>query len=354
MTAWYKAGTVTVTNGSATVTGSSTGWASQVRAGDMFTVNRSNFYEVEEVVSNTEITLATTYAQTTGAGSSYAVVRTSALWHKPAELASQMADVAEQLGAGASGSWTVNKGSSGANAMVAFTTGGTVVARVGAIGSDRPSIEVAAGGSFLRGVELEADGSASVPLGLVLPAGSESAPAMRFAGGAATTGIFHPGGAVIGFAAGGVSRVQFSSTEARFAVPPRPESSGDVNLGSSSARWGTLFTTQVVNVSSDARLKEEIFAEHALPERALDLLRLLEPCSYRMKDGPDRRRRFGLLAQDVRWALERAKLDPADHALWSEDETGMQSLAYGELIPLLIIGLQQALARIEELEARAP
>lgn len=73
---WYQQGTVSVTNGSAVVTGSGgTLFVSQVTAGDMFTVDRSRFYEVLSVDSDTQITLTENYAGSSDATASYAIVR---------------------------------------------------------------------------------------------------------------------------------------------------------------------------------------------------------------------------------------------------------------------------------------
>lgn len=72
---WYRNGTVTVTNNSAVVTGSGTNWTNQVKAGDIFTVDRQKFYEVDTVASNTSLTLNDAYTGTTASGQSYAVIR---------------------------------------------------------------------------------------------------------------------------------------------------------------------------------------------------------------------------------------------------------------------------------------
>ena len=54
----YKTGTVSVTNGSATVTGSGTLWLANVSAGDRFKVKAINTtYEIASVDSDTQITL---------------------------------------------------------------------------------------------------------------------------------------------------------------------------------------------------------------------------------------------------------------------------------------------------------
>lgn len=78
---WYRTGTVSVTNNSATVTGVATGWTTgqQIRPGDLFTINSSKFYEVLTVNSATSITLRTPYLEATAATQSYAVIRNFAV-----------------------------------------------------------------------------------------------------------------------------------------------------------------------------------------------------------------------------------------------------------------------------------
>lgn len=76
---WYRTGTVAVTNGSKTVTGVGTLWTTAVNAGDAFALVDANlnptgaWYEVESVVSNTELTLKQDYAGTTGGGKAYCI-----------------------------------------------------------------------------------------------------------------------------------------------------------------------------------------------------------------------------------------------------------------------------------------
>lgn len=74
--AQYQTGTVSVTNGSAVVTGSGTAWSGEVAGGDIFTIVGDNtWYEVASVDSATQITLAANYAGTTGSGKNYAISR---------------------------------------------------------------------------------------------------------------------------------------------------------------------------------------------------------------------------------------------------------------------------------------
>jgi len=74
--AQYKTGSVTVTNGSQTVTGLGTLWSSEVSSGDIFTVVGENaWYEVGSVDSDTQITLSASYAGTSASGAAYAITR---------------------------------------------------------------------------------------------------------------------------------------------------------------------------------------------------------------------------------------------------------------------------------------
>ena len=70
----YSTGTATVTNGSATVTGSGTLWLANVTAGNSFTVAGDRvMYDVASVDSDTQITLSAPYAGTTASGVVYAI-----------------------------------------------------------------------------------------------------------------------------------------------------------------------------------------------------------------------------------------------------------------------------------------
>lgn len=69
----YSAGTVTVTNGSAVVTGSGTSWSS-LSAGDLFSIKNSGvYYVVASVDSATQITLSSNYAGVTASGQLYTI-----------------------------------------------------------------------------------------------------------------------------------------------------------------------------------------------------------------------------------------------------------------------------------------
>lgn len=93
----YREGTVAVTNGSATVTGSATGWDSQVKPGDEFEGPDGALYEVAAVNSNTSITIAETYAGSTASGQSYAIKRYSGAWSSVADLSLRISNFLQNL-----------------------------------------------------------------------------------------------------------------------------------------------------------------------------------------------------------------------------------------------------------------
>lgn len=93
----YRTGTVAVTNGSATVTGTTTGWASQVLPGDLFTLDGTRWAEVLSVASNTSLTLATSWGGSTASGQAYAIVRCSPQWSDPSDVAQKLATFLDTL-----------------------------------------------------------------------------------------------------------------------------------------------------------------------------------------------------------------------------------------------------------------
>jgi hypothetical protein len=73
MSFWYRTGTVAVTNGSATLTGTGTAWIANVKVGDAVHLPDARVYEVLTVNSNTSITLRTNYLGSTASAQIYAI-----------------------------------------------------------------------------------------------------------------------------------------------------------------------------------------------------------------------------------------------------------------------------------------
>jgi hypothetical protein len=93
--AWYVDGTVTVTQGSATVIGVGTYWITQVKVGDAFALlsggGVSKFYEVSGVIDNTHLELKNAYAEEGAIGRPYAVIRNfSGTWSMTEQIAADL------------------------------------------------------------------------------------------------------------------------------------------------------------------------------------------------------------------------------------------------------------------------
>ena len=76
--AWYRVGTVNVTNGSAAIVGAGSNWQNDVIAiaiGDAFTIDAKTWYEVIAVNSDTSITLDRGFEGSTDNGVEYAILR---------------------------------------------------------------------------------------------------------------------------------------------------------------------------------------------------------------------------------------------------------------------------------------
>ena len=76
-TSWYRRGTISLATNSTKVTGTNTSWKTAgINPGATFRVDRQPYaYEVAEVVSDTELRLATPYYENGGSGLSYSIDR---------------------------------------------------------------------------------------------------------------------------------------------------------------------------------------------------------------------------------------------------------------------------------------
>jgi len=102
--AWYDTGTVAVTNGSTTVTGTGTNFITGAQVGEAFYGPDSKLYEIQSITSATVIILADAYLGSTQSGQSYQIVPTQSLVADLAvsvtDLISDFADVRDYAGNG--------------------------------------------------------------------------------------------------------------------------------------------------------------------------------------------------------------------------------------------------------------
>jgi trimeric autotransporter adhesin len=115
---------------------------------------------------------------------------------------------------------------------------------------------------------------------------------------------------------------QFSN--ARF----RPVPDNALALGASDGRWTTVFATNGVINTSDARLKEEI---KPVPY-GLQTVMQMNPVSFQWKDNAAALANLGFLAQEMQQLVPETVHDPGDG-----NPLGMK---YSELIPVLVKAIQ--------------
>lgn len=110
--AWYRNGTVNVTNGSTVVNGVGTAWISGVKVAEGFKGPDGQLYEIASINSDTQLTLGSAYLGGTSAGTSYLIVPTQGyirdLAKQAAQLINDFGAVAQAAGTGrfAVGSFT--------------------------------------------------------------------------------------------------------------------------------------------------------------------------------------------------------------------------------------------------------
>ena len=102
--AWYRAGSVTVTNGSAVVTGAGTDFVANASVGEAFLGPDARVYEIAQVVSATQLVLSAVYQGAGAGGQGYAVLPTQSfardLASGVASLLTRYGGIADGVGAG--------------------------------------------------------------------------------------------------------------------------------------------------------------------------------------------------------------------------------------------------------------
>ena len=118
-----------------------------------------------------------------------------------------------------------------------------------------------------------------------------------------------------------------------------PNANNNHSIGTSSARYASLYLVNTPNVSSDRRLKENI--EDVDADDMLDFIDRLNVVEYNYKDDPDVER-IGLIAQDVEEA--------GGDKFIEVGEDGMYGLKTADLVYPLVGAIQALYTRVIELE----
>jgi len=277
--AWYRAGTVALTNGSATVTGTGTAFIANAQIGEGFLGPDGRTYEITNIASDTSLTISPAYLGSTASGQAYAIAplrgRIADLIAETSNLLATFASVRDGIGAGLFPDGTVSLPALrfaadqdtglvriGSNAM-ALVCGGTTSAIIEANAFTVPSYFATRGSgtgtaSFEHGIGRTGDGVALIDLHS--SAGQDFN--ARFSRGAGANGnleFINTGSGVFGFTQSGAGSFQFNSDGAlRLQVATTallPGSDNAFTLGLGSLRWSTVFATTGPINTSDAREK---------------------------------------------------------------------------------------------------
>ena len=212
---------------------------------------------------------------------------------------------------------------------------------------------------------------------LTFSAGTVSLPSITFSGDT-NTGVFAPAADTIGFTEGGAERMRISTSgdgEVLFGTTARPSSSvggsafvqddsdrdvlymSSTSTGSKSLAAffnpngvvGTISTNAsatAYNTSSDYRLKENVTYDFDATTR----LKQLKPARFNFKADANRTV-DGFLAHEVQEIIPEAIHGTKDQ-IDSEGKPIHQGIDQSKIVPLLTGALQEAIAKIEQLEAR--
>lgn len=147
---WYRAGTVTVTNGSTTVTGSGTAFIANAGIGEGFIAPDGRIYEIVNIPSDTSLTISPPYLGSTASGQGYAIAplrgRIADLLAEVSSLYGSFVSVRDGIGAGLMADGTVSLPGlrfgadqdtgifRSGNNEIGFAAGGAQIARVNATG----------------------------------------------------------------------------------------------------------------------------------------------------------------------------------------------------------------------------
>lgn len=178
--AWYRTGTVAVTNNSNTVTGTGTAWVDAVAVGETFLGPDAQVYEITSIVSGTSLRISPNYKGSTATVQSYAIMPTQGylrdLAAQAAALVGSYQAVRDGAGAGKFAAGTAAAPSLRAAAdentginlpgadILQLVTGGVAHLQIAADGTPTGNAMTKAPVSSAQQAALDAVAAASVPM----------------------------------------------------------------------------------------------------------------------------------------------------------------------------------------------
>jgi len=146
------------------------------------------------------------------------------------------------------------------------------------------------------------------------------------------------------------------SLPAQSSYIQRHWSSQGYSLGLSGYNWSNIYAT-TSNIGSDRRIKENFGLSFGL-----EFLMKLKPVSYQLKatgtpgeeasGGPDKRRKHGFIAQEVKEAMDELEIPEENFAGYEGRDPDHLYLSYEQFIPILVNAVQEQQSVIEDLKSR--
>lgn len=112
-----------------------------------------------------------------------------------------------------------------------------------------------------------------------------------------------------------------------------PGTNGAFTLGTSSLRWGQIYSTASSISTSDRNQKHDV--AELDEEQAAALIMGARPVTYKYNDGTSGRTHWGLIAQDIETLLDTLGIDAADFAGFVKSPKEQADERTGELSPVL-------------------
>lgn len=335
---WYRTGTVTVTNGSAVVTGAGTDFVGFASVGDMFVGPDLRVYEVTQVVSATDLRITPVYQAGTAGGQGYAIAPTQSfardLALSAAALLNTFAAVRDGVGQGlfADGGnavpgirFAADQDTGlfryGPNLMSA-ATGGTERMRFGDTNSSIAPLYANDGMTVQRG---GTPGSIVTPMDIFGNLGGAATMRLRF--GSAANGYASHSFIEAQTLTGAASDLRFgTSGTLQMGIGDdgtvRPGRDNQQSFGTGALRWSVVYAgTGSIN-TSDKREKTDI---GDIPAEWLDAWGDVQWQRFRFRDAVEAKQdearwHLGLIAQQVQEAFAARGLDARDIGLLCHDE----------------------------------
>lgn len=176
-----------------------------------------------------------------------------------------------------------------------------------------------------------------------------------------TTGTIKSSGTRLYIGCNSTTKIELFTNGSAYSL--RPTSNGGCWLGSDNQRWGQIYTTKTVDVSSDKRTKHDV--NYDIYSEFEDLIYNLKPTSFIYNYDNENIKQYGFIAQDVRdYLLQNNKEifggisinknddcnEDIDIGLETDEKYVTYGMGYSQFIAPLVAVVQKQKQEIDELK----